>query len=653
MHHFLPKTIKAQLASVAVLILFSVVVFAATFHTSFSQLNKLDTASMDILKSQTSVLMLRRHEKDFMARNDTKYKGKFEQEFSALTNRLSSASAILNSLQMEKKSDVQAMLDKLNKYKYDFDALIEQRLTVGVSHDKGLQGAARDASHRIEKEIQRIEDDGIYKQLLMLRRHEKDFLLRSDEKYINAFNAQLAGVESSIASSDMPASNRLIMESALKDYQLAFNALAQGLSDIGLTPQDGLHGSLRASVRETEAQMKTLSQDLVASIKARESSVTTQLILVGAILATILCFTILLISHHVTKKVSTANQLMHKIASGNTSLDVRMNLPGNDELSQLALHFNTFISNLQSTMEKIGSISSELTSNAHHSYSLAQKTAENAEKQRAESESVATAMNEMTATSKDIAQSVAQAASVANELQQSAQTGRNVNTETSTQANELSESMQSASQNMQQLNSDSEEIGSVIDVIRSITEQTNLLALNAAIEAARAGDQGRGFAVVADQVRELAMKTHQSTDEITNIIEQLQQGIKRSVEVMTQSSEMASRSVNQALEGASVIVRMVDQIENIAGQNMQIATASEEQTVVTESVDRNIIVIADLAGETADAARNSHQSANTIEALSKELDALVKTFAGNNTSSKAGASGLSNFAAQQATPQAL
>ncbi|KXF82855.1 methyl-accepting chemotaxis protein [Enterovibrio coralii] len=410
-------------------------------------------------------------------------------------------------------------------------------------------------------------------------------------------------MKQAIATSDMPASNRLIMESALKEYHDAFNALATGLTYIGLTPQEGLHGSLRASVRETETQMKTLSEDLVSAIKDRETSVMTQLVLIGAVLATVLCFTILLISHHVTQKVSTANQLMRKIASGSTSLDVRMRLPGNDELSQLAVHFNTFISKLQTTMEKIGSISGELSTNARHSYSLAEKTASNADKQRAESESVATAMNEMTATSKDIAQSVAQAATVANELQESAQTGRNVNSETSSQANELSESMQLASQNMQQLNTDSEEIGSVIDVIRSITEQTNLLALNAAIEAARAGEQGRGFAVVADQVRELAMKTHQSTDEITKIIEQLQLGIKRSVEVMTQSSEMASRSVNQALEGASVMVRMVEQIENIAGQNMQIATASEEQTVVTESVDRNIVVIAELAGQTASAAR--------------------------------------------------
>ncbi|PKF49475.1 methyl-accepting chemotaxis protein [Enterovibrio nigricans] len=632
MRHFLPKTIKTQLTSVAVLILFAVVVFAATFYSSFSELKKLDTASMDILKSQTSVLMLRRHEKDFMARNDTKYKTKFEGEFTALTSRLSSAGSLLKSLQMEKQNDIQAMLNKLNKYKHDFEVLVDQRITVGVSHDKGLQREAREASHRIEKEVQQIKDDNIYKQLLMLRRHEKDFLLRSNKKYLDAFNTQYSAVRSAIAEGQMPASNRMIMESALTEYHDAFNALVEGLSHIGLTPQEGLHGSLRTSVRETESQMKALSEDLVASIKARESSVTTQLILVGTVLATVLCLTILLISRHVTRKVSTANELMRKIASGNTSLDVRMRLPGSDELSQLAVHFNTFISNLQSTMEKIGAISGELSTNARHSYSLAQKTADNAEMQRAESESVAAAMNEMTATSKEIAQSVAQAASVANELQQSAQTGRSVNTETSTQANELSDSMQLTSQKMQSLSTDSEEIGSVIDVIRSITEQTNLLALNAAIEAARAGEQGRGFAVVADQVRELAMKTHQSTDEITNIIEQLQLGIKDSVDVMTESSEMASRSVKQALEGASVMVRMVDQIENIAGQNMQIATASEEQTVVTESVDRNIIVIADLAGQTADAAKNSHRSANTIESLSQELDALVKTFVGSSTS---------------------
>ncbi|USH04510.1 methyl-accepting chemotaxis protein [Grimontia kaedaensis] len=626
----LPQTIKAQLSSVVILILLSVAVFAISFQRSFSELETLDGASVDILKSQTSVLMLRRHEKDFMARKEAKYKERFDTEYDALTQKLVTAKLKLNSLEIEGHEAIDAMLYKLEKYQRDFSALVNQRLEIGASHDLGLKGTTRAASHRVEREILKVDNDMLYNKLLMLRRHEKDFLLRSDTQYVDKFNALMDELSPAITTSDMPASNRLIMETALREYHKTFNTLATGMEEVGLTPQIGLHGSLRASVQEAERQMRALSEHLVTAIDIREKSVTKRLTLIGGALAIIVCLTLGLITRLVTHKVSVANALMKKIAEGESSLRVRMNLRGKDELSEMASYFNQFIGNLQHTMEKIAGISSELSSNARRSLTMASDTATNAEKQRAESDSVSTAMTEMTATSREIAESVSTAANVAKELQDSAQTGRAVNGETSAKANQLSESMRSASDNMQRLNADSKEIGSVIDVIRSITEQTNLLALNAAIEAARAGDQGRGFAVVADQVRELAMKTHQSTDEITKIIEQLQNGIRHSVDLMNQSSEMASISVEQAREGASVMAAMVSQIEDIAGQNLQIAAASEEQTMVTESVDRNIIAIVELAEHTASAAKKSNLSASAIEQLANELDRLVGTFTGQS-----------------------
>ncbi|MCC4798139.1 chemotaxis protein [Enterovibrio norvegicus] len=626
MFNALPNTIKAQLHGIVAMIVVSVGVFALTFFLSFKQLSVLDNASVDILKSQTSVLMLRRHEKDFMARNDLKYKDRFDAEYQYLRDTLTNARAKVNGLDMSGSQAISKMLLTLRTYQLDFEALVNQRITVGVDHQSGLQGLARNASHQLEKEIKAISDNALHNQLLMLRRFEKDFLLRLDASYVNKFNDLYSNIQSQISNGDMPASQRLIMETSLRKYQDTFNELALGMAQIGLSPQQGLHGSLRASVQKTEKQMEGLSENLVSAIKERESSVTTRITSVVGLLAVLVCFALTMVTRHVTIKVSKANHLMKKISEGNSSLDVRMQMPGNDELSQLANHFNRFISKLQYTMEKIASISYQLSSNANQSLILAGKTATNAERQREESETVATAMNEMTATSKDIAQSVARAASVATDLQASAKTGRTVNSQTSRKTNELSESMRSASENMQQLNSDSEDIGSVIDVIRAITEQTNLLALNAAIEAARAGDQGRGFAVVADQVRELAMKTHESTDEITKIIEQLQQGIRHSADVMNQSSDMANVSVKQAKDGANVMNVMVDQIEDIAGQNLQIATASEEQTVVTESVDRNIVAIADLAAATSKAAKKSNQSANTIELLAAELNLLVRRF---------------------------
>ncbi|WP_325894828.1 hypothetical protein [Grimontia sp. NTOU-MAR1] len=187
-----------------------------------------------------------------MARKETKYKDRFDAEYDALTKTLVRAKSKLSALSIEGEKTIDTMLYKLETYQHGFETLVNKRLEVGTTHDSGLKGAARAASHRVEKAIQKIENDKLYIKLLMLKRHEKDFLLRSDTEYINKFNTMMDDFSPAIASSDMPPNTRLAMEAALREYHKAFNAFADGLIGIGLTPQSGLHGTLRASVQEAE-----------------------------------------------------------------------------------------------------------------------------------------------------------------------------------------------------------------------------------------------------------------------------------------------------------------------------------------------------------------------------------------------------------------
>ncbi|MBV7316096.1 methyl-accepting chemotaxis protein [Shewanella sp. NIFS-20-20] len=633
MQFAMPQTIKGKLTSVVVAILISVIGFAIIFQRSFAELATLDSASLDILQSQTSILMLRRHEKDFMARHDAKYLDKFIQDYSQLTRQLNDARDKLVVVDMNGETVVAATLSSLRKYQQDFNALVEKRMVIGTDKDNGLLEDVRAASHRIETDVKEIFNNDIYSNLLLLRRHEKDFLLRSESKYIDRFNEQIKAIQTVIDGSGVPLEKQLGMNADLEDYQYKFNALAGNLKEYGLTQSSGLHGSLRASVREAEKQMETLSSELLSGIDAREAALTLRLSLVGSVLALLLCSILWLISRAITNKVEVANNLMKKIAEGDSSLKVRMELKGNDELSELAGHFNRFIANLQATMEKIVGISTELSNNAEQSLTMAKDTSSNAEKQRLESESVSAAINEMTATGREIAQSVVTAAKIAQELQASARGGQEVNSESSRQIANLDDSMRVASVNIDKLNAESTRIGSVIDVIRNITEQTNLLALNAAIEAARAGEQGRGFAVVADQVRELALKTHESTDEITQIIGQLRTDVGLSVSLITDSSALAKSCVAKAHDGAESMAAILAQIENIAQQNMAIATASKEQTAMTDSVQSNILVISELAENTAVAAQQSSESTNSIEHLASQLNRLVGKFTGQQGAS--------------------
>ena len=239
--------------------------------------------------------------------------------------------------------------------------------------------------------------------------------------------------------------------------------------------------------------------------------------------------------------------------------------------------------------------------------------------QLAEIESVATAMNEMSHTVQDVAQNAADTAAATEQADRDVTHGKTVVTDTINGINKLAVEVEHVSTAISKLAADSEQIGSVVHVIRSIADQTNLLALNAAIEAARAGEQGRGFAVVADEVRTLASRTQASTDEIQKMIQQLQQGASTAVQAMEQGQAITQASVQQANNANNSLGEITQAVSRISDMSMQIATASEEQSSVTDEINRNISNINGVAEITATA---SQETTNLTRELVQEAAAL-------------------------------
>ena len=331
-----------------------------------------------------------------------------------------------------------------------------------------------------------------------------------------------------------------------------------------------------------------------------------------------------LMKRYLFKPLSNLIENMHKCAEGDLTVSIKEE--GFRDVVEMSVGLKQLVQSLKDQIQLINNSSNELTSAASHVNEITENTSQGVLRQQTETDLVATAINEMTATVVEVARNAADAAKAATDADTESQTGIVVVEKTIKAIGELAQEVETAASVIQKLEDDTVKIGAILDVIRGIAEQTNLLALNAAIEAARAGEQGRGFAVVADEVRTLASRTQESTQEIQNMIETLQKGAHEAVEAMNLNQEKANETVSHANETSESLKHISTSIHTISDMNAQIATASEEQTAVTEEINRNIINISQIADETTEGAKQTMASSQQLTGLAQQLLEDVNQF---------------------------
>jgi len=599
----------------------TVIGFACIFAISnYGKLKVSDVVGELLLAKNVKIDMLeaRRAEKNFLTRKDVSY-------VDLLQAAMERANADLGSM----SSDTGEIRGLLKEYVQAFSAVVENMKRQGLTEKEGLTGDLRTSIHEVESVLDKQDDDALKAMMLMLRRREKDFMLRDDVKYVDLFQTDMKRMREAVASSEqLTADSRTQIAKLLTGYEGSFQEYVRAAAIIRDKEK-----KLREVVRKIEPYLDEIVQQAERRFLEVEETSSYQVAAGVGAFASFSLVLLIFVVRGIQLSLTQMGEMSRKVAGG--ELDACHAVRFGGELETLRMDIANMVDLLKAQMSLAEEKNTEATRQAERAQALAQASEE--EKQRSQSmleimtevavqaleisknlaassdelrqriaevaqgtqsqrnlvQETATAMEEMNATVLEVARNASDAARGAENAKLGAENGAGIVKQVGHAAGQAEQQTETMRGGLQELGERAEAIGRIMDMITDIADQTNLLALNAAIEAARAGDAGRGFAVVADEVRKLAEKTMAATREVDVVIQGIQEGTRQSVIAMDGTGQSVSISADLAKKAefslneiVAIIGSTTLQVDSIASAAEQQSATSREITKATEEINR-------------------------------------------------------------------